>query len=62
MFENHSGSILPWEWRMPDREHGVVFRQQAKEKSRFRYQERQRIELCDLNFVSVPTLKVIRRT
>jgi hypothetical protein len=35
MFENRSGSILPWEWRMPDRGHGIASResQSASEKN-----------------------------
>ena len=27
IFENRSGRIFPWEWRMPDREHGIVSRE-----------------------------------
>ena len=69
MFENHSGSILPWEWRILDCEHGIVFResQSASERTVAMHilgatANRAVRILGDVNFASVPILIVIRRT
>ena len=68
-FENHSGSILPWEWRILDCEHGIVFResQSASERTVAMHilgatANRAVRILGDLNFASVPIPMVIRPT
>ena len=70
-FEKHSESILPWEWRMPDRGHSVAFQEShsaSENNSRDEYNSigatanRAVRILGDLNFASVTILIVIRRT